>query len=229
MKKIIIVLLVVLAGCHSDKPTVPFTILKVVKADGGVTKMDILIPGRLERQQMLDIAAKVKRDSSQYDNLQIDYLLPGNSYKNSGGVIVYATAAYHPQGKTTARDTVKDYNDKPLSFDFNGITRLQAGKLLAVEPAEMVGKTLLGRFIDDDLKTMILVYEDKADNQKYILELDTTGKIIAPIIPKIVNQDGISKMVITEHGDYMTLKDSILTMYSGLEPEKPYRTLKKGI
>ena len=210
-----LVLLVALAGCHSDKPTVPFTILKVVKADGGVTKMDILIPGRLERQQMLDIAAKVKRDSSQYDNLKLDYLLPGNSYKNSGGVIVYATAAY--------------YNDKLLSFDFKGITRLQAGKLLAVEPTEMVGKTLLGRFIDDDLKTMTMVYEDKADNQKYILELDTTGKIIAPIIPKEVNQNGVNKLVITEQGDYMTLKDSILTMYSGLNPATPYRTLKKGI
>src|SRR4051812_9063132 len=111
MKKLILLFLVAFAGCHADRPTVPFTILKVVKADG-VTKMDILIPGRLERQQMLDIAAKVKRDSSQYDNLQLDYILPGNSYKNSGGVIVYATAAYHPQGKTTPRDTVKDYNDK---------------------------------------------------------------------------------------------------------------------
>ncbi len=229
MKKILILLLAALAGCHSEKPTVAFTISKVTKADGGVTKMDILIPGRLEKQQMLDIAAKVKRDSAQYENLQLDYILPGNNYKNSGGIIVYATAAYHPKGKVFPQDTVRDYNNELLSFDFKGISRKQAGKLLGIEPAEMAGKTLLGRFIDDNLLTMIMVYEDKADNQKYILELDTAGKIIAPIIPKEVNHNGINKMVITEQGDYMTLQDSILTMYSGQDPDKPYRTLKKGI
>ena len=229
MKKLTLLFLVALAGCHSDKATVPFTILKVAKAAGGVTKMDILIPGRLEKLQAVDIAAKIKRDSSQYENLQLAFILPGSSYNNAGGVIVFATAAYHPQGKTTALDTVKDYNNQLLSFEFKGITREQASKLLAVDPPDMVGKTLLGKFIDDDLKTISLIYEDKKDDQKYILELDTTGKVVSAVMPIEVNHNGVNKLVITQQGDYLTLKDSILTMYSSADPEKPYRTLKKGI
>ena len=229
MKKLMFLILVALAGCHSDKATVPFTILKVIKASGGVTKMDILIPGRLEKLQVVDIAAKIKRDSAQYENLQLDFVLPGSSYKNSGGMMVFATTSYHPQGKTTPQDTVKDYNGAFLSFEYKGITREQASKLLAIDPPDMVGKTLLGKFIDDDLKTMSLIYEDKKDDQKYVLELDTAGKVVAAVMPIEVNQNGVAKLVITQQGDYLTLKDSILTMYSSADPEKPYRTLKKGI
>ena len=71
--------------------------------------------------------------------------------------------------------------------------------------------------------------EDKKDDQKYILELDTTGKVVSAVMPIEVNHNGVNKLVITQQGDYLTLKDSILTMYSSADPEKPYRTLKKGI
>jgi hypothetical protein len=227
MKKIIFLFLVALYGCNSDRPTIPYTILKVVKVDD-LTKMDVSIPGRLTKQQMLDISAQIKMDSAQYENLQLDYILPNNNYTNTGGVIVYATAAYRPVAKATAADTIRDYNDKILSFEYLGIDPSKAQKLLSIEPAEMVGKALLGKFIDDDLKTISLIYTDAKD-EKYILELDTTGQVVSAVMPKVVNHNGIDKMVITEHGDYMTLKDSILTMYSSEAPEKPYRTLKKGL
>lgn len=227
MKKITFLFLLALAACNSEKPTVPYTILKVVKVDD-LTKMDISIPGRLTKQQLLDISAKVKKDSAQYEHLQLDYILPNNNYVNTGGVIVYATAAYRPVAKATAADTVRDYNDKILSFEYLGIDPSKAQKLLSIEPAEMVGNALLGKFIDDDLKTVSLIYTDK-DDQKYILELDTAGQVVSAVMPKEVKHNGIDKLVITEHGDYMTLKDGILTMYSSQEPEKPYRTLKKGL
>ena len=227
MRKLAFLFLLALAACNSEKPTVPYTILKVVKVDD-VTKMDVSIPGRLTKQQMLDISAKIKKDSAQYENLQLDYLLPNNSYNNLGGVITYATAAYRPVAKATAADTIRDYNDKILSFEYKGIDPAKAQKLLSIEPAEMVGKALLGKFIDDDLKTLSLIYTDTKD-EKYILELDTAGQVVSAVIPKVIKHNGIDKMVITEHGDYMTLKDSILTMYSSDNPEKPYRTLKRGL
>lgn len=227
MKKLMFLFLVALAGCNTDRPTVPYTILKVVKV-ADLTKMDISIPGRLTKQQLLDISAKVKKDSAQYENLQLDYILPNNNYTNTGGVIVYATAAYRPVAKATVADSIRDYNDKILSFEYMGIDPSKAQKLLSIEPAEMVGKALLGKFIDDDLKTVSLIYTDK-DDQKYILELDTMGQVVSAVMPKVINHNGIDKMVITEHGDYMTLKDSILTMYSSEAPDKPYRTLKKDL
>lgn len=227
MKKLAFLFLLALAACNSERPTVPFKILKVAKV-GDVTKMDVSIPGRLTKQQMLDISAKIKKDSAQYENLQLDYLLPNNNYTNLGGVMIYATAAYRPVAKATPADTIRDYNDKILSFEYIGIDPAKAQKLLSIEPAEMVGKDLLGKFIDDDLKTMSLVYTDTKD-EKYILELDTAGQVVSAVMPKVINHNGIDKMVISEHGDYMTLKDSILTMYSSDDPEKPYRTLKKGL
>ncbi len=227
MKKLAFLFLLALAACNSEKPTVPYTILKVLKVDD-LTKMDISIPGRLTKPQLLDISAKIKKDSAQYENLQLDYILPNNNYTNTGGVVIYATAAYRPVAKATAADTIRDYNDKILSFEYLGIDPSKAQKLLSIEPAEMVGKALLGKFIDDDLKTVSLIYTDKED-QKYILELDTAGQVVSAVMPKVVNHNGIDKMVISEHGDYMTLKDSILTMFSSEAPEKPYRTLKKGL
>ncbi len=227
MRKLAFLFLLALAACNSERPTVPYTILKVVKVDD-LTKMDVSIPGRLTKEQMLDISAKIKKDSTQYENLQLDYLLPNNNYTNLGGVMVYATAAYRPVAKATPADTIRDYNNKILSFEYKGIDPEKAQKLLSIEPAEMAGKALLGKFIDDDLQTISLIYTDTKD-EKYILELDAAGQVVSAVMPKIINHNGIDKMVVTEHGDYMTLKDSILTMYGNNEPEKPYRTLKMGL
>jgi hypothetical protein len=35
-------------------------------------------------------------------------------------------------------------------------------------------------------------------------------------------------MVVSQQGDYMTLKDSILTMYSSTDVDKPYRSIKQS-
>jgi hypothetical protein len=227
MKKLFILLLVALAGCHS-KPTAPFKILKVIKTVGGA-KMDVRINSRLSRPQMLAIAARIKSDSSQYKELELDYLLPGNSYENSGGISVYAMAAYPQPGIVTAKDTVKDDNNNLLSFEFIGFTPEKAKQLLALHPAEMNGKTILGKFIDDNTRTVTLVYKDKLENQLYILELDTVGKVVSATAPMEVTHNGVTKLVVTQRGDFCTFKDSLFTMYSIDEPGKPYRALKEGI
>jgi hypothetical protein len=228
MKKLTLILLVALAACNTNKPTAPYKIVKVETKDG-LTWMDVSIPARLDKQQLLDIAAKIKRDSSHYDNLRLDYILPGYNYDNLGGVSVYASTFYRPAAKYTDADTIRDNNNNLLSFEFVGIAPDKAKKLLAIELPEMKDKTLLGRFIDDNLNTVTLIYNDKKDNQKYILELDTAGTVVSPVVPKVINHNGIDKMIVTQQGDYMTLKDSILTMYSSEAPETPYRTLREGM
>lgn len=228
MKKIIPFLLLILAGC-SDKPTLPYVILKVEKSTNGA-KMDVQLYGRITKPQMVAIASKIKKDSSQYENLQIDYLLPGNSLKNVGGITVYATAAYHETRKLTATDTVTDLHDNKLSFEFVGFTPEEAKKLLALDPQDITGKTILGKFIDDFTRTVSIVYKDsKNEDQIYILELDPDGKIVSATEPLEVTHNGVQKLIISPKGDYCTLKNDTLTMYSIDDPERPYRSLKADI
>ncbi|HTH81974.1 MAG TPA: hypothetical protein VL490_03510 [Mucilaginibacter sp.] len=228
MKKILIICLVVLTACNS-KPTTPFQILKSVKSNGGA-KMDVLVKSRITKQQMIAIAATIKSDSSQYNALQIDYLLPGSSYKNAGGVTVYATITYHNKAALTGTDTVEDADKNLLSFQFVGFTPEKAKHLLSIEPEIMGGKTALGKFIDDNTQTITIIYEDKsAQDPTHILELDSTGKVISAIVPMEITDKGVKKMVVSQQGDYMTLKDSVLTLYSSEDLQKPYRSIKQGI
>jgi hypothetical protein len=228
MKKIILLFAIALAGCHSNKPTAPFTIGKVIKTTEGAT-IDVQINSRLSKRQMVDIAARIKSDSSQYAALQVDFLLPGNNYKNTGGINVYAMANYPKPGAITPKDTVSDDDKNLLSFEFIGFTPEKAKQMLALNPTDMAGKMVVGKFIDDNIKTISILYDDKREGQFYILELDTAGKVVSATQPLVVTHNGIQKMVITKRGDYCTLKDSILTMYSIDDPETPYRSIKDGI
>jgi len=230
MKKLLplLIILTVFFGC-ADKPTSPYVISKAIKTkDGG--KFDVMLYARLTKPEMVAIASKIKKDSSQYDNLQLDYLLPGNSYKNAGGITVYATANYHEPKSVTPADTVMDIHDNRLSLTFMGFTPEEAKKLLALKPEGMDSKILAGKFIDDYTKTISFIYKDSGDKgQTYILELDTTGKIVSATQPMQVMIKGVQRLVISANGDYCTLQDGNLTMYSSDDPEKPYRVLKAGI
>lgn len=228
MRKLLLIVIVALAACNSNKPTPPFNVLKVAKTKEGAI-MDVQLQARLTRQQLLDIAGNLRNDSSQYAALQIDFLLPGSNYENLGGVNVYAEANYQKPGIVTAKDTVRDYDNKILGFEFIGFTPETAKHLLSLEPTDMAGKTVLGKFIDDATQTMSIIYNDKKDDQHYILELDVDGKVVSAVQPMTIIHDGVQKMVVTAKGDFMTLKDSTLSMYSIDQPDKPFRTLKKGI
>jgi hypothetical protein len=216
----------VLTACHS-KPKTPFQVLKSEKIKDGV-KLDVQVNGRISKQEMIDIACFIKGDSSNFKNLQVDYILPGNNYQNKGGISVYATAAYHDKAVVNPADTVKDNDNDLLSFEFVGFTAAKAKELLAFNPKELEGKHLIGKFIDDQTKTISIICEDRhEDNQLYILELDTLGKVVSAIAPMEVTAKGIKKMVVSQQGDYMVLKDSILTLYSSTDYDKPFRSIKQ--
>ncbi|HWZ35060.1 MAG TPA: hypothetical protein VNW51_02825 [Mucilaginibacter sp.] len=228
MKKVLILCLVILTACNSKSKT-PFQILKSVKIKNGI-KLDVQVNGRISKREMVDIASYIKSDSSQYDNLQVDFILPGNSYANIAGVTVYATAAYHDKTIISPADTVADKDKNFLSFEFVGFTPEKAKQLLALDPKELAGKQVIGKFIDDATKTISLIAEDKGENnQLYILELDSVGTVVSAIAPMEVTAKGVRKMVVSQQGDYMTLKDSILTMYSSADANKPYRTIKQNL
>ncbi|WP_214070754.1 hypothetical protein [Mucilaginibacter sp. dw_454] len=228
MKKLLILCLVVLTACHS-KPKTPFQILKSVKIKDGV-KLDVQVNSRISKQEMIDITAYIKSDSSQYNNLQVDFILPGNSYQNKGGVNIYATAAYHDKTIVSPADTVADKDKNFLSFEFVGFSPAKAKQLLELDPKELSGKQLIGKFIDDNTKTITMIAQDKhEDNQLYILELDSAGKVVSAIAPMEVTVKGVHKMVVTQQGDYMVLKDSILTMYSIADYDKPFRSIKQDL
>lgn len=228
MKKILFALIVVLAACKSNKPTQPYSITNVAKITDGA-KMDVQLNGRLSKQQMLDIAGNIRNDSTAYAALELNFLLPGNSYKNTGGVIVYAIAGYQKPGIVTAKDTIRDYDNKLMNFEFVGFTPEAAQHLLSLSPQEMVGKPVVGKFIDDAAGTISIIYDDRREEQYYIIEMDGDGKIVSKIQPMAITHNGVQKLVVSQRGDFMTLKDSILTMYSIDEPEKPFRSVKEGI
>lgn len=229
MKKLFILCVIALAGCHANKTSSPYTILKVIK-EGTTSKFNVEIFGRLNRQQLLAIAGKIKSDSSKYTNLQIDYLLPGNDDKNSGGNTIYASAIYPEPGKITSKDTVKDTDDNLLDLEIMGLNAQKAKYLLALNPPEPAGKTILGKFIDDNTKTISIFYTDvKEPNQTFVLEMDTAGKVVSAVVPQSIKQNGIEKLVVSQGGDYVTIKDSILTMYSSTDPANPFRSIKAGL
>jgi len=228
MKKMLILCLVVLTACHS-KPKTAYKILKSEKIKDG-TKMDVQVNSRISKQEMIDIAAYIKSDSSQYNNLRIDYILPGNSYQNKGGITVYATASYHDKAVVAPADTVTDKDNNLLSFEFVGFTPAKAKELLALDPKEMANKHIVGKFIDDNTKTISIIYTDKVENnQTYILELDSAGTVVSAIAPMEVTANGIRKLVVSQQGDYMVLKDSVLTMYSSTDTDKPFRSIKQDL
>ncbi|MFD0749555.1 hypothetical protein ACFQZS_05335 [Mucilaginibacter calamicampi] len=228
MKKVLFALLVVLSACSSNKPTEPYSITNVAKNPDGA-KMDVQLKGRISKQQMLDIAGNIRNDSAQYAALELNFLLPGNSYKNTGGVIVYAIAGYPKAGVVAKKDTIRDYDNRVMNFEFIGFTPEAAQHLLSLSPEEMVGKLVLGKFIDDAAGTISIIYDDRKDEQYYVIELDGDGKVTSKIQPMAITHNGIQKLVVSPRGDYMTLKDSILTMFSIDEPEKPFRSIKEGI
>lgn len=229
MKKLFILFLIALAGCHPGKPTAPYTILKIVK-EGTTNKFNVEIFSRLNREQLLAISGKIKSDSSKYTNVQLDYLLPGNNDKNSGGNTIYASAIYPEPGKVTLKDTAKDGDNNLLTLQILGLNAQKAKHLLGLNPPEPVGKTILGKFVDDNTQTVSIFYTDiKEPDQTFILEMDTAGKVVSAVVPQSIKQNGIEKLVVSQGGDYVTIKDSILTMYSSTDPANPFRSIKEGL
>jgi hypothetical protein len=231
MKNFLRCLIVMLIAFGCTKREVPhYTISKLVKTDTA-SKLIVNINKRLSQTELLSIAAKIKADSDALINLQLCYLLPGHSDKNTGDNNFYAIAKYPNKDKSTIQDTLKDADGNAVRLQITGLSEQIAKQLLGLNPKEIAGKNILGRFVDDYNQTVIIPFTDANDpkNELYVIELDTAGKVVSATVPLRDNKDGIEKLLVTHRGDYITLKDSVLTQYSIDDLGLPYNSIKSGI
>jgi hypothetical protein len=231
-KLLIIVFLTTSVFSCSKKPAkIPhYTISKVFKTDTATT-VDVRIAGRMKAAQLLLIAQKVKADSAKIQNLAIHFLLPGNSDFTSGDNSYYAGARYLKENEVKPTDTLKDDKGNTLRLKIYGLDSAKAKQLLALTPTETDGKTILGKFIDDYNRTLIIPFKDPTgkSTELYIIEVDSTAKVVSATVPQLKIEDGTQKWLVTKAGDYITIKDSVLTQYSSEGLGLPFNSIKSGI
>ncbi|WP_183563955.1 hypothetical protein [Mucilaginibacter sp. SP1R1] len=231
MKNFLFCFLVALAALGCSKREVPhYTISRLVKSDTA-SKLTVNISKRMTQADLLNIAAKIRTDSSALPNLQLCYILPGHNDKNTGDNNFYAIAKYPNKDRVTMQDTLKDADGNAVRLKITGLTEQSAKHLLGLNPKEIAGKNILGRFIDDYNDTVIIPFTEPNDpkHEIYIIELDSTGKVVSATVPMLDNKDGVQKLIVTHRGDYCTLKDSVLTQYSIDDLGLPYNSIKSGI
>ncbi|MDO3644839.1 hypothetical protein [Mucilaginibacter sp. L3T2-6] len=227
---LIFCLAIAIFACSKHKDIPSYTVSKVIKTDT-LTTVNVHIANRINRSDLLLIAGKVKEDSSQIKNLKVSFLLPGNSEISAGDNSYYASARFIEAGKAALSDTVKDYNGNYLRLEIFGVNKEQASHLLGMKPQEISGKNVLGKFIDDYNHTVIIPFSDPKDPKKevYIIELDSAANVVSKTIPQIVRDGDADKWIVTQHGDYMTLKDSVLTQFGADGLGMPFNSIKAGI
>jgi hypothetical protein len=217
-------------ACKKQQNIPQYTISKVFKSDT-LNTVNVHIGNRMTAGQLLLIAGKLKSDSAQIQNLAIHYLLPGNTDISMGDNSYYASARYVKENDVKPTDTLKDDNGNVFRIKIFGLNREQAKHLLSLQPKEIAGKNVLGRFIDDYNHTVIIPFMDKFDkkNDLYIIELDSTAKIVSATVPQKIIEGGIEKWLVTQNGDYLTLKNSVLTQYAANGLGVPFNSIKSGI
>jgi hypothetical protein len=228
---IVICLSMVFFACGKKAQNVPhYSVSKVFKTDT-VTTVNVHINNRMIAGQLLLIANKLKADSIKIQNLEIHYLLPGNTETSAGDNSYYAFARYLKEIEVKSTDTLKDDNGNVVRLKIFGLNEVQVKHLLSMQPKEIAGKDVLGRFIDDYNHTVIIPFKDPLDKKSnlYIVELDSTSKVVSATMPLKMNDAGIEKWMVTQHGDYLTLKDSVLTQYATDGLGVPFNSIKSGI
>lgn len=218
-------------ACSTKPKDIPhYTVSKVFKTDS-VTTVNVHINNRMTQAQLLLIAGKLKTDSTQIQNLAVHYLLPGNTEISAGDNSYYAAAEYVKQNEIKSTDSVKDDNGNVVRLKVFGISQAQAKHLLTLQAKEIAGKNVLGRFIDDYNHTVIIPFNDPMDkkNDVYIIELDSTAKVVSATIPQKVMDNGVEKWLVTQAGDYITLKNNVLSQYAANGLGIPFNSIKSGI
>jgi hypothetical protein len=232
LKNIIICCLIIsVLGCGKKPQNIPrYTISKVFNSDT-LTTVDVHIDNRMTTAQLLLIAAKLKTDSVQIKNLAIHYLLPGNTDLSAGDNSYYASARYVKDNEVKPTDTTKDDNGNVVRLQLFGLSSEKAKRLLALQPKEIAGKNILGRFIDDYNHTVLIPFNDPSDkkNNLYIIEIDSTAKVVSATVPQKSIENGVEKWLVTPNGDYITLKNNVLTQYAADGLGVPFNSIKSGI
>ena len=218
-------------GCSNAPKDIPhYTISKVFKTDT-LTTVNVHIDGRLSPAGLLLVAGKVKADSTKISKLAIHYLLPGNTDLNAGDHSFFASITYLKDAEVKQTDTVKDYNGNPVRIKVYGVDSTKAQALLALQPDVITGKTVLGRFIDDNAQTLIIPFKDPTDkkDELFVIELDAMGSIVSSVVPQKKVEDGVEKWLVDKQGDYITIKDSVLAQYPYNGLGLPFYSIKAGI
>ncbi len=207
----------------------PYTVSKVFKSDT-LTTVNVHINNRLTTPELLLLAGKLKADSTKIKNLEIHYLLPGNTETSAGDHSFYASARYLKDTEVKPVDTLKDKNGNFLRLKVFGLSRKQATRLLTLQPNEIKGKNVLGRFIDDYNHTVIIPFNDPLDKKGdlYIIELDSTAKAVSRTVPQKVVEDGIDKWLVTQNGDYLIIRNKVLGQYAADGMGVPFNSIKAG-
>ncbi|ASU35860.1 hypothetical protein [Mucilaginibacter xinganensis] len=227
---VIVCLLMSVFACKKPQDIPHYTVSKVFKTDTATT-VNVHIANRFTSAQLLLIAGKVKKDSAQIQNLNISFLLPGNTETSAGENSYYAAAKFINANQVASYDTLKDDNGNTVRLKIFGMNQQQAKHLLSLQSKEIANKNILGRFIDDYNHTVIIPFNDPLDQKKeiYIIELDSAARVVSATVPVIVKEGNLEKWLVTQHGDYMTVKDSVLTQYAADGLGVPFNSIKAGI
>jgi hypothetical protein len=218
-------------ACNKKAQEIPhYTISKEFKSDT-LTTVNVHIANRMTAAQLLLIAGKLKTDSTQIKNLSIHYLLPGNTDLSAGDHSYYAVARYLKENEVKSIDTLKDYNDNPLRLKVFGLDSAGAQQLLSQQPAVLFDKNVLGRFVDDYSRTVIIPFKDPTDkkDELFVIEVDAKGAIVSATVPHKKIEDGTEKWLVTQSGDYITIKDSVLSQCAADGLGVPFNSIKSGI
>ncbi len=209
--------------------TPPFTISKEFKTDSATT-LNVHINARLKLKQLLSIASKIKADSAQITNLEIHYLLPGNTDISAGDHSYYALARLLKPNEVKPADTLKDEAENLYRIKVLGLTAEKAKKLFELKNDALNGKTIVGKFIDDYNHTVIIPFKDSLDKKGnlYVIELDSTAKIVSATVTLKATTNGEEKYLVTQNGDYITLKNKILAQFAADGLGVPFNSIKAG-
>lgn len=202
------------SACNKHKNVPKYELGKITKSDTA-DQVDVWIDTRMTATELVAIAGKIKSDSDKLKNLKFIYLLPGNAEITTGPNSFYATLRYLNTATITAADTLKDSEGDAVRLKIFGLNENKAQQLFGVTHQELAGQKLVGKFIDDYNHTVIIpFYDHAANNELKIIELDSSGNVASATIPEVVNEKGVIKWKVTEHGDYMLYKDSVLSQYA---------------
>jgi len=228
---ITICLLAIFFSCGKKAQNIPhYTISKEFKSDT-LTTINVHIAGRMTTAKLVLIAEKLKTDSAHIKNLSIHFLLPGNTDISAGDNSYYASIRFLKDTQVGSTDSLKDDNGNALRLKLFGLDSAMAQTLLAQQPVVITGKNVLGRFVDDYAKTLIIPFKDPTDkrDQLFVIEVDGLGNIVSSTVPQKIVDGGVEKWVVDKNGDYITIKDSVLAQYPFNGLGLPFNSIKTGI
>lgn len=230
LSTIFIIATTFLFGCQTKViKKLPFKITDSVY-NTETSEFTIEIPERYSISQIDTICSDVW-SRNVFHALKIYFVLPGQVV---GEGFTYGYAFYPFDEDVKQSEEFKDLAGVPLEINIKGLNKEKAAKLLAVNPPNLLYKTIIGKFINDLYESVTIVYTDSREEKGriFIMDFDITGQNIKEnnVSPYVKQVDGGKRYIIDKDGDFYTLNDNILKRYNIEEDStKAYRSIKSGI